>query len=112
MQIDNDIIKNTISSNLKQYRIKANYTQDELADKANISLNFLQDIEYGRSNVSMVTLVNLCNALKITPNDFLRNFLSKDLVTDENLSQQIKLLSEHEKNAIYTLIQYFNNNCE
>lgn len=112
MQINNDIMKNTISTKLKQYRIKADLTQSQLAEKANISVNFLQDIEYGRSNASMITLVNLSNALNITPNDFLKDFLSKDLVTDENIFQQIKLLSQHEKKAVYTLIQYFNNNCE
>lgn len=112
IEIDNDMVKNTISYALKQYRIQANLTQEELAEKAHISLNFLQDIEYCRSGVSVTTLISLCNALGITPNDILRKFLSTNAVDDENLSQQIKLLSNHEKNAIYTLIQYYNNNCD
>ncbi len=111
MQLDNESLKNSISYELKQFRIQANLTQEELADKANISLAFLQDIEYGRSGVSILTLISLCNALGITPNDILRNFLSQPTINDENLYQQIKILSTHEKNAIYTLIQYYNNNC-
>lgn len=110
MQIDNEILKSTIGTSIKQYRIKANLIQDALAEKSNISLNFLQDIEYGRSNGSILTLINLCNALGITPNDILKKFLTTDTVNDENLYNQIKIMSEHEKNAIYTLIQYFNNN--
>lgn len=112
MQIDNDIIKNAIAYTLKQYRVEADLTQAQLAEKAHISTEFLQDIEYSRSGVSIATLINLCNALSITPNDILRKFLSTNNVDDDNLTQQIKLLSNHEKNAIYTLVQYYNNNCD
>lgn len=112
MQIDNDIIKNTIAYLLKQYRIEADLTQAQLAEKTHISTEFLQDIEYAKSGISIATLVNLCNALGITPNDFLRKFLSTNTVNDDNISQQLKLLSNHDKNAIYTLIQYYNNNCD
>lgn len=112
LDIDNDMVKNTISYIIKQYRTLANLTQAQLADKAKISVEFLQDIEYCRSGISITTLINICNALGITPNDVLRKFLSSNTVTDENIVQQIKLLSTHEKNAVYTLIQFFNNNCD
>lgn len=109
MLIDNEIVKNTISSNIKHYRRKANLTQEQLAEKINVSFDFVQSLEYARSGISIVTLLNLCNALNVTPNDILKDFIVKPL-NEQNINQQIDVLPDYEKKAILNLIDYFNNN--
>lgn len=66
-------------------------------------------MKVGRSSTSLVNFINLCKSLDKTPNEILRDFFSTQ-VNDTNLVQQISLLDNYERNALYTLIQYFNNN--
>lgn len=45
MLINEDHLKEVLSVNIKSARIKSNFTQDELSEKADISNSFLKDIE-------------------------------------------------------------------
>lgn len=51
---------------IRRLRIKRNYKQEEIADKANIERNYVSDIECGKSNISMKVLFALANALEVT----------------------------------------------
>lgn len=112
MILDDEMIKKVLSTNIKSARLEANFTQDELAEKSDISLTFLKDIERCRSSVSILTLICLCKSLNTTPNDILRDFFVDSNLNDENLYNQIKILPNYEKNAIYSLLKYFNDNKE
>ena len=59
-------------------RQSQNMTREQLAEKAEISVQFLADIEKGRKNMSVTTLRNLATALLVTT-DFIVN-------GDENIS--------------------------
>lgn len=56
-----------IRHNIKKYRIKANLTQQELADKAGITMNYLSKIESERMNrgFSVVIIGRIADALEI-----------------------------------------------
>ncbi|MBQ3157603.1 MAG: helix-turn-helix transcriptional regulator [Clostridia bacterium] len=54
-------------------------TQEELAEKADISASFMGHIERGTRKASLETLVYLCNALKTTPQFLLAASLDSDL---------------------------------
>ena len=58
---------NLIRTNIKKYRIKANLTQQELADKAGITMNYLSKIESERMNrgFSVVIIGRIADALEI-----------------------------------------------
>ncbi|MDR1957272.1 MAG: helix-turn-helix domain-containing protein [Treponema sp.] len=56
-----------LSMNLKRYRNYRKLSQAELAEKLDISIPFLSDVENGRKWVSPVTLVKFANALHIEP---------------------------------------------
>ena len=58
-------LKDILSSNLKKYRHRRNWSQFTLAAKINISTNFLADIEAGNTWVSAQTLVKLAKAFEI-----------------------------------------------
>jgi transcriptional regulator with XRE-family HTH domain len=58
-------LKDILSSNLKKYRHRRNWSQFTLAAKTDISTNFLADIEAGNTWVSAQTLVKLAKALEI-----------------------------------------------
>jgi transcriptional regulator with XRE-family HTH domain len=61
-----------LSSNLKRYRTYRKFSQAELAEKLDISIPFLSDVENGRKWVSPLTLVKFAGALKIEPYELLK----------------------------------------
>ncbi len=60
-----------IGDNLLEYRKKAGMTQYEAAEAAGVSGRTYADIERGTVNMRVETLLRICEALKITPNDIL-----------------------------------------
>ncbi|MDR1420888.1 MAG: helix-turn-helix domain-containing protein [Treponema sp.] len=58
-------LRGILSANIKYYRSLRNWSQVKLAEKIDISTNFLADIETGKSWVSSLTLVKLANVFEI-----------------------------------------------
>lgn len=56
---------------LRTHRKRQHLTQEEVAEKADISASFLGHLERGTRVASIDTLLSLCNALAVTPNDLL-----------------------------------------
>jgi transcriptional regulator with XRE-family HTH domain len=56
-----------LSVNLKRYRSYRNMSQAEMAEKLDISIPFLSDVENGRKWISPVTLVKFADVLGIEP---------------------------------------------
>lgn len=110
MQLSDDELRDVLSQNIKSARLSSNLTQENLAELSEISLNFLKDVEGCRSGVSLPTLISICRALNITPNELLKDFFKDSYDKSENIVQQINLLNNYQKDAICTLIQYFKNN--
>lgn len=52
--------------NIKQRRFELGFTQQQLADKIGIGLNFMGKIEVAFSKPSLDTLIKLANALETT----------------------------------------------
>ena len=61
-----------LGQNIKHRRKELGLTQQELADKMNISLNFMGKIEVAFSKPSLDTLIELSNALETTVSDLTR----------------------------------------
>ncbi|MDR2966070.1 MAG: helix-turn-helix domain-containing protein [Treponema sp.] len=58
-------IRALLAENIKKYRNKRGWSQLYLAEKLDISANFLSEIETGKGWVSPLTLSKLTNALEI-----------------------------------------------
>lgn len=56
---------------LSAFRRDAQLTQEALADRAGISVQFLGNIERGIGTPSLNTLISLAHALELSPNDLL-----------------------------------------
>ncbi len=66
-----------IGKRIKIARIKADLTQEKLAEMADISPTHLSNIETGTTRVSLSTIVGIVNALKITSDDLLCDSIIK-----------------------------------
>ncbi|ULQ60688.1 helix-turn-helix transcriptional regulator [Brucepastera parasyntrophica] len=76
-------IRGILSSNLKKYRNYRKFSQAELAEKLDISIPFLSDVENGRKWISPLTLVKLASALDIEPYELFKpeNAVSPEITT-------------------------------
>jgi transcriptional regulator with XRE-family HTH domain len=63
--MDEESLRNLLSRNIKRCRQKRGWSQAKLAEKMDISTNYLSDIESKRGWVSAFSLVKLANALEI-----------------------------------------------
>lgn len=89
--IDEDKLKRVLAEKLKQYRSK---NQEMTAENAGISKDTISKIERGITIPNTVTLLKLCKALKITPNQLLEGLYETD--TDANEDKSGDLVKDFE----------------
>ena len=63
-------VRKLFSKNLKRLRTQANFSQVNLASEADLTHNFINDIENGKKWVSPETIGKLATALKVEPFQF------------------------------------------
>lgn len=62
-------ITDRVSANLARIRKEFRYTQKEVADLANLNMNYYAKIERGESMPSLKTVKKISKALKVTATD-------------------------------------------
>ena len=60
-----------LGGNVKHYRARLGWTQEDLASQAGINRSYLAGIESGRRNTSARTIEKLARALGVSPADLL-----------------------------------------
>jgi len=61
---NNDISElRKIANRIKELRKSSALTQEQLAEKANIDYKFFQKIETGKRNITVNTLIRICDSL-------------------------------------------------
>jgi transcriptional regulator with XRE-family HTH domain len=59
--------KTIVRTNIKRYRNYRKWTQAEFAEKLDISINFLSDVENGKRWISPASMVKFASVLNIEP---------------------------------------------
>ncbi len=57
-----------LGKRIQEARLLRNITQDQLAEKCNVTSKHISAIERGTSTGSVTLILNICNILNITPN--------------------------------------------
>ncbi len=102
------LIMNLIEVGTKLYNIRKSkgLTQAEVAEKAELSDRTYADIERGSTNMRVETLLKICGALSITPNDILVK--NNDIVvTEEDFINSLKDCSNNEKETALKLLSVY-----
>lgn len=63
-----------IGKNIKEARIKKEYTQEVLAEKLDISDRYVSRIERGMTGMRLELLIRICNALEISIEEIVKNY--------------------------------------
>jgi transcriptional regulator with XRE-family HTH domain len=76
-------IRKTVGSWLRQIRGQRGWTQEQVAEKANIPGKYYSEIERGLRNITLLNLQKILVALDVTKEDALRLLVTEDLSEDE-----------------------------
>lgn len=98
-----------IGSKLLKKRKEKAMTQAQVAEKAGLSDRTYADIERGTVNMRTETLLHICAALNITPNDVLTEENNENKPDEQNLSELLKNCSSKEKENALKLISFYLN---
>lgn len=66
-------LKEVMARNLRRIRHDKNLTQEELADRAGLSMRYIGAIERGDVSASVTVLGQIAEALGIEPGELLKN---------------------------------------
>lgn len=95
-----------IGNRIYEIRNKKLMSRLEVAEKAELSDRAYADIERGCVNMRLETLLKICNALSITPNDIL-TVEKAEPVTETEFAQIINRCTDNEKKTAYKLLNVY-----
>ena len=65
--------RKVLGESIRTHRAKLKWSQEKLAEAADLHRNYIGDVERGEENVSVDTLVRIANALKVSISDLVQN---------------------------------------
>ena len=100
-----------LGKRIREERLKAHLTQEQLAEYSDISLSYMGQIERGERNVTLETLLRICNCLKVSVDFLLKDSYKAD--EDNTVNQFKQLISnksfDEKQMAIDVLKTIFNH---
>lgn len=94
-----------IGKRIATRRKQAGLKQNVFAEKIGISNNYLSSIERGKEKPTLDVLVNICNALQVTPDYLLMGNLYSNNIP-QNIVDGLRLCSEADLMLISVLIAH------
>ena len=97
----------TIGNRLFAIRKRAGMTQLEVAEAADLSDRTYADIERGMVNMRIETILRICQALHITPDEILTVQDVPAPVREEELLARLRMCSPKDRETAYRLLDVF-----
>ena len=94
-----------IGKRIKIARIKADLTQERLAERIEISPTHLRNIETGTTRVSLSTIISIANALSVTSDDLLcDNIIMAKVPFEKDIAALLEDCDEYEIRIVKDII--------
>lgn len=91
-------MKELFGQRLREQRLKQNLTLEQLAEKANLSPNYVGMVERGLKEPGLATIVKLLNGLNVSADTLLCDLVpSASHVTDDEISKRLEGLRPMQK---------------
>ena len=95
-----------IGKRIKIARIKADLTQERLAERIGISPTHLSNIETGTTRVSLSTIISIANALSVTGDDLLcDNIIMAKVPFEKDIAALLEDCDEYEIRMIADFVR-------
>jgi transcriptional regulator with XRE-family HTH domain len=96
-------IKDILSRNIKYFRTQRQLSQAQLAEKANISVTFLSNIERGKMFPKVETLSRLTESLDVE----VQELFQSDLAPEDHKKMMNRLTEDMTKNVNLAMAEVF-----
>lgn len=96
-----------IGNRLLAIRKKCGLTQSEVAEASELSDRTYAEIERGAVNARMETILKICSALQITPNEILTGKTTDCSVRQNELLEQLDKCTEKQKETALELLAVY-----
>lgn len=95
----------TIGKNIRKYRLSKKLRQEDLAEKAGLSINYVGALERGEKIPSLETFIDIVNALGVSSDMILNEVIDTGyLVKNSILNEKLESLSPEDRAKIYDVI--------
>lgn len=95
----------TIGKNIRKYRLAKKLRQEDLAEKAGLSANYIGMVERGEKIPSLETFLTILNALEVSADMVLADVVSTGyIVKNSMLNEKLSKLSSDDREKIYEVI--------
>lgn len=95
----------TIGLNIRKYRKLKNLRQDQLAEKAELSTNYIGMLERGEKTPSLETFLTIARVLEVSADMLLADVLYNGYeAKDSLLSEKLNTLNADDREKIYDVI--------
>lgn len=95
----------SIGEKIRKYRKAKGMTQEELAEKTELSTNFLGAIERAEKNLTLANLINIANALDVTSDMLLCDEIKNGYkIKSSIITEKIEKLSPPDRDKIMQML--------
>ena len=95
----------TIGNNIRKYRLMKKLRQEDLAEKAGLTANYIGMVERGEKIPSLETFIKILNMLGVSADMVLSDVLDKGYtVKNSMLNEKLEKLAPEDRNRIYEVI--------
>ena len=95
----------TIGKNIRKYRTQKKLRQDELAEKTDLSTNYVGMVERGEKIPALDTFLKIANALEVSADMLLADVLYNNYtIKDSLLAEKLDKLTSDDREKIYDVI--------
>ena len=106
-------MKELFGQRLREQRIKHGLTLEQLAEKSELSSNYIGMVERGLKEPGLATIVKLLNALNISADTLLCDLVpSASHVTDDEIRKRLEGLTPIQKKAALDLLDTYISNLQ
>jgi len=95
-----------VGERIRTMRETNRFTREQLAEKANISIQFLYDIENGAKSMTVPTIINIAAALRVST-DYLLLGNDENSLVNPSIIAQLQTLSENQQKVAGELLNCF-----
>lgn len=95
-----------IGKKIRELRLSKGLTQEYVANMANVNISHISNIENNRVKISLVTLINVCNALQTTVDYILMDeYTASDDALDNEILHELQKCSPETKEKVLQIIK-------
>lgn len=107
MAVSKKDLQCTIGKNIRDARKTCGYTKEVLAEKAEISVEHITQVEHGDKMMSVPSLVRMAEALHVSVDTLIYD--SDVNSAKKNIAQMLASVDEEDSQRLFALLQYVND---